>query len=248
MTRKEQRLSALLAQRDGIKSRTNKEFANIQKTVKKAEMFQGLTKTYEKKDEDGDDFPPQAVRVRARVADLLDSVRDLATDQFNAEASVDRGNQTATANVEVNGATLLSDVPVVTLLALERDLKQIREFVTHLPTLDPTFDWKLDVAAGVYKTDELRTNRQVKSKKPIVLYDATDNHPAQTQLISEDRVVGEWVTVQSSGAIPSDERKKIIKRCDTLLDAIKTAREEANSIKVQPVDIGSPVFAYLFGE
>jgi hypothetical protein len=35
-----------------------------------------------------------------------------------------------------------------------------------------------------------------------VLYDATEHHPAQTQLISEDVIVGWWETVKHSGAIP----------------------------------------------
>lgn len=244
---REQRLSAFLAQRDGVKTRTNKEFTQIQGVVSKGEFFAGMTKSYEKRDESGEDYPTQAVRVRNRVNDVLEELRELVTDQFNAEATVDAGNLTASASVEVNGQTLLSDVPVTTLLTLERDLKQVRQFLARLPTLDPAYDWKRDEAAGLYKTDEVRTNRTAKVQKPIVLYDATEKHPAQTQLITTDEVVGEWVTINASGAIPADEKRQYLKRCDILLDAVKTAREEANAVKTAAVDVGGPIFDFILG-
>jgi len=245
---KEQRLSAHLAQRDGVRTRTNKEFTEIKNVLKREEFFAGLTKSYEKKDETGDDFPTQAIRVRCRVLDVLEQLRELGTQQFNAEATVDKGNLTAKASVEVNGTVILEDIPVVTLLTLERDLKQVREFVSKLPTLDPAFEWSLDSNAGVFKTQPLRTNREAKKQEAITLAPATTEHPAQTQLISVTSVVGEWVTVSSSGAIEPDTKKKYLKRCDTLINAMKVAREDANAARVAEVEVGTPIFNFLFGE
>lgn len=244
---KEQRLSAVLAQRDGIKTRTNKEFTNIKGLLGRSEFFQGLNKSYEKKDETGEDYPSQMVNVRSRVSDILDTLRSLVTEQFDIEATIDKGNQKACADIVVGNDKILENIPVTTLLTLERDLKQVREFIVQLPTLDPAFEWNMDKAAGLFKTGEVRTNRTAKIQKPIVLYDATDKHPAQTQLITEDQVVGQWVTTNSSGAIPADEKKRFLKRCDLLLDAVKSAREDANAVKVENVQVGKAVFDFILG-
>lgn len=244
---KEQRLSQLLAQRDTVKSTTNPQFTELQKTVKVPTLFQGQTKTYEKKDADGDDQPAQSVRVQKRVSDILDDLKKLCTQQFDAVASVDVGNQIAKADVVVHGTTLLTGVPVTTLLTLEKDLKQVRSLLADLPTLDPAFEWKKDEAASLFKTGELRTNRTAKIQKPITLAPATEKHPAQTQLITVDETVGQWVSVNASGAVPHDEKKKLVERCDVLIAAVQSAREEANAAKTTPVSIGEPVFKFLLG-
>ena len=203
---KEQRLSQLLAQRDTVKSQTNSQFTEIQKTVKVPSLFQGQTKSYEKNSEDGDDQPIQTVRVQKRVQDLFEDVKKLCTQQFDAVASVDVGNQLAKADVVVNGSVLLTGVPVTFLLTLEKDAKQIRAFANDLPTLDPAFDWKKDEAAGIFKTDQIRTNRTAKIQKALTLAHATEKHPAQAQMITVDETVGQWVAVNASGAIPLDEK------------------------------------------
>lgn len=244
---KEQRLSQLLAQRDTVKSTTNPQFTELQKTVKAPALFVGQTKTYEKNAEDGDDQPAQTQRVQKRVADLLADMRRLCVQQFDAVASVDSGNQVAKADVVVNDSVLLTGVPVTTLLTLEKDLKQVRSVLADLPTLDSAFDWTKDEAASLFKTKEIRTNRTAKIQKPITLAPATEKHPAQTQLITVDETVGQWITVAASGAIPLDEKKKLLERCDVLIGAVQSAREEANSVKVTPVSVGEPLFRFLLG-
>jgi hypothetical protein len=82
-----------------------------------------------------------------------------------------------------------------------------------------------------------------------VLYDATDKHPAQTQLITDDVIVGFWTMVKQSGSLPKSEKKKLATRVEKMLDAIKAARERANSAPVTAKpEIGARVFGYLFGE
>ena len=81
-----------------------------------------------------------------------------------------------------------------------------------------------------------------------MLYDATEHHPAQTQLISEDVVVGTWTTVKQSGAMPAPMKKRVLKRIETLANAVKFAREQANSIEADDQKVGKEVFDYLFDE
>ena len=244
---KEQRQSQLLAQRDTVKTQTNAQFTELQKAVKIASLFQGQTKVYEKNNETGDDQPAQNQRVQKRVPDLLDEVKRLCSQQFDAIASVDVGNTVAKADVIVEGQVLLPNMPVTFLLTLEKDLKQIRSFFSDLPTLDPAFDWKKDEAAGLFKTDAFKTNRTAKIQKSITLLAPTDKHPGQAQLITVDETVGQWVTTNASGAIPVDQKKKLVERCDVLLAAVQSAREEANAMKTKSVLVGEPVFKFLLG-
>ena len=55
--------------------------------------------------------------------------------------------------------------------------------------LDPGSDWSVDPGTGLYKTDNTLTQRTKKVQRPITLYEATKEHPAQTQLITEDVIV-----------------------------------------------------------
>lgn len=244
---REQRLSAHLATRDGVKSRTNREFTNLQRSLSTTELFNGFSKTYEAKDDDGETFPAESTRVRQRSVDLLEQLRTLVSEQFDASATVDSGNVTASSDVVVGDTVILSSVPVTTLLMIEKDLTQVRQFIASIPTLDPTYNWTFDQASGVFKTSPVQTRKTKKVQKPIVLYDATPEHPAQTQLISEDKIIGTWSTIRSSGAIPQDDKKAMLKRCDQLIDAVKTAREEANAVKVEPVTVGQQLFDFILG-
>jgi hypothetical protein len=118
--------------------------------------------------------------------------------------------------------------------------------VGKLPVLSNDENWKLDEVAGLYKTDDIVTNRTVKVQKPLVLYPATDKHPAQTQLVTEDVTAGSWNTVKQSGAIPADRRTALLDRIERVLNAVKEAREEANGAEAPKVAAGNPLLGFIF--
>jgi hypothetical protein len=62
----------------------------------------------------------------------------------------------------------------------------------------------------------------------------------------EDVWVGTWTTTKFSGAIPAATRNAMLERVRKLADAVKTAREEANSIDVRAHKIGAAVLGYVF--
>ena len=51
------------------------------------------------------------------------------------------------------------------------------------------------------------TTKQEKIISPVVLYEATDKHPAQIKEISKDIVVGSFTKTVSSGAITSRQSR-----------------------------------------
>ena len=147
----------------------------------------------------------------------------------------------------VDGQPLIKDAPATYLLFLEKQLSDLRAFVGKMVELDAGEDWGEDPSTGLYKTEATKTQRTKKVQRPIVLYDATEHHPAQTQLITDDVVVGYWNTVKYSGAIPKLKKVELLERIDKLTRAVKFAREEANSSETEQRRVGEAVLSYLLG-
>ena len=161
-------------------------------------------------------------------------------------ATKDWGNCKAKADIVVKGKTLIEEVPVSYLLFLEKQLVDLHTFILKLPTLDPAFNWTRDENSKLYKADATKTQRTQKTQQPVVLYEATDKHPAQTQLISVDKLVGYWETVQLSGALPIPKHEELLERVETLQKAVKEARERGNSCEIEKQKVGERLLSYIF--
>jgi hypothetical protein len=245
----ETKLHELIAVEKGVKARAYGALTEYHKLIQKAELFAGMSRAYQKRDEDGEDLPGETKRVQNTVKELLAAVKLSQTELYDLTAQKDLANCTAKAPVVVDGVELLPELPVTTLLFLEKQLTDLRTFILALPVLDEAEAWGFDANSGLYKSDPVQTHRTKKTQRPIVLYDATDKHPAQTQLITDDVIVGFWTMVKQSGSLPKSEKKKLATRVEKMLDAIKAARERANSAPVTAKpEIGARVFGYLFGE
>jgi hypothetical protein len=147
--------------------------------------------------------------------------------------------------VKIGGTVLLPNVPAGYLLFLENQLTALRGIVQRLPVLDPAEDWHWDGNKGVYVTEQTRKAREIRVPQVQVLYEATKEHPAQVRPYETAKPVGDWTTVKMSGALPADKVEEILDRITTLAEAVKYAREQANSIDVTDRKAGAAVFAYL---
>lgn len=243
-----QKLNQVLAIERQTKGKTHSTITRIHQATQKKQLFNGLSKVYKPLDEDGEQFPPETVRVQMNVQDSLKQARRALSELFDVTATKDNANRSATANVVVDGKTVLNAVPATTLLFLEKQLTDLHTFVAKLPTLDPSEEWNFDSAAGLWKTPASQTTKTKKVMKPIVLYQATEHHPAQTQLVAEDVIVGNWTKVSQSGAIPGHEKISMLERIEKLQKAVKYAREEANQTEAPEQKISDNVFGYLFGK
>lgn len=243
------RLNQIIAVEKGVKARSYAVVSELHKANQKADLFNGFGKTYEKRDDDGEDLPPERKQVQFEVDSQLRAMTDALSELFQVEARKDWTNQVAVADVVVDGKTVVAGAPVSFLLFLEKQLTDMRTFVGELPVLDPAEDWTLDVNSGLYKTDATKTHRTKKVQRPIVLYDATTEHPAQTQLITEDVLAGFWSQVKYSGAMPRPRKQAVAARVEALLQAVKKAREAANMWEeTSSPDVGAAVFDYVFND
>ena len=240
------KLNQIIAIEKGIKSRVYSEITDLHKAAQKPELFNGFIKEYRPVDDAGETLPADKKRVQFAVQEVLNKVARVETELMSITARKDWTNCTAKANVEVDDVVILKDVPVSYLLFLEKQLTDIHTFVDKLPVLDEAETWNKDVNSGLYKTEAIQTHRTKKVAKPIVLFPATPEHPAQTQLVSEDIIAGFWHQVKLSGAMPKPTQEVLLERVEKLLNAVKTARESANSHEeVASPEVGDAIFSYL---
>lgn len=243
MTRK---LNQVLAVEKSIKTRTYASLTAMHKEAQTPALFNGFSKNYEPLKEDGLPQAPQTQKVQRNAEDMFAEAQKALTELFDVTATKDWGNQVAKADVIVDGQIILKDVPATYLLFLDKQLSDLRDLVGKMTELDGAVDWTKDVNSGLFKSPPLQTHTTQKVQRPLVMYQATDKHPAQTQLITEDQVVGQWTTVKQSGALPVPRKKVLLERIQKLLDAAKVALEEANTTRVDDKCAGAAVLGFIF--
>lgn len=239
-------LNQIIAVEQGVKARTAKEVTKLYREVGTSILLNGITRDYRPKDDDGDKLPSEATKVQLSASEVLDQAAASLTEFFDVTITKDTANQFAVADVVVDGQVIKAAVPATTLLFLEKQLNDVLTFVSKLPTLDPAKTWEYDPNAGHYRTPATESTRTKKIPKNHVRAEATNQHPAQVDVFYEDVIVGYWSTVNFSGALPVERVRQLITRVEKLQDAVKTARQEANTKEIEQIKIGESVFGYLF--
>lgn len=239
------KLNQIIAVENGIKTQTQKDLTEAHHALQKPALLSGIARTYKPKDDDGEKFPDESTRVQMTAKEMLRETSRIMTRLFDITATKDWANCGATADVVVDGKTVVSKAPVTYLLFLEKRLVDLETFVKKIPTLDPSEVWRYDAGSNCYATEPAQTTKTKKIPRNHVVAEATKEHPAQVQVFTEDVVVGHWNTIKYSGALPARTQSQLLARIGKLKEAVKFAREEANSIDVTKVAVGDPVFNYL---
>lgn len=245
--RKPTRLNQILAIEKGVKATAARVLADAYQQLQKPAPLTGILRTYRPRDDEGERLPQEQTEVKVRVSQEVAQVRAALGRMFDVMITKDQANTAARADIVVAGQVLVADVPVTTLLTLEKQLVDLRAFIAKLPVLDIGERWTYDDDAQAYVTAARETTRTKKMMRNHVLAEATDKHPAQVQVYQEDVIVGYWTTRTYSGAIPGAQRAAMVNRVDELLAAVRIAREEANDIEVSDVRCGDALLGYLFG-
>jgi hypothetical protein len=241
------KLNQIIAVEKGVKSGTLRDLTNAHHNLQKPALLAGISRTYQPKDEEGEQLPPESTRVQVKADDVIRRTASILTRLFDVTATKDWANCTAKADVTVDGETILRDVPVSYLLFLEKQLTDLHTFVRKLPVLDASESWAFDESADCWKTEPVRTVRTRKVPRNHVKAEATDKHPAQVEVYYEDIAIGYWTTVKFSGSLPARRVNDLVARIERLQRAVKFAREEANGAEVTDQRTGEAVFRYLFG-
>lgn len=240
------KLNQIIAVEKGVKNSSDKRVSKVERTLARAEPLQGISRTYQPRDDEGETLPPEKKLVQMRVSTGLAQIAEAMGELLDTTATKDWANQKAKADVIVDGRTIIEGAPVSYLLFLEKQLSQLLGIARALPTLPPAEKWEFDPNTDCYATEPIRTTRTKKVPKNHVKAEATEHHPAQVEVFYEDIVIGYWNTIKFSGALPVKEVNAIVNRIEKLQRAVKFAREEANSTEVERVQVGKGVFEFLF--
>ncbi len=250
MKKRTLKMSQVVSLEVDAKNRGNKETAELHKAMQKAELYKGTAEVFESTHEEGESYPPKKVKVRLAAEEALDKMAAVFTEWWDWTATKDYGNASegARADVVVDDEVFIKQAPVPLLLFLKDQFENVRKAIDVIPTLDEAEDWVFDEKLGYHRTSEpVRTRKTKNTKKPIVLYDATPEHPAQTQLIDEVEIVGYWVGTKFSGALSATRKRDLQRRCAKVLEALKIAKEEANSHRTETQNIGTKLFGFVLG-
>jgi hypothetical protein len=180
------------------------------------------------------------------VSDTLEYMLNHWATNEDTQLRKNVANQMAKATINF-GTITVPDVPIDELMGLEARLTKLREVFQAIPTLDATKEWApSQVKKGVLKAvvDDVTTKTE-KVVTPVVLYDATKEHPAQVKEVSRDEVVGTYTTTVFSGAVTSLQKANALERIDDLIGEIKKARMRANCQEVPQAKIGEYLVQHL---
>ena len=220
----------------------------------KKDHFQGSSKTYAPFTEGDRDIPESTIKpIVTTVDEKLAYIRPYLVKEMDVILQKEKTNCIAKADVILDGgegfetSSIAKDVPVTVLVQYEKRLVRLRGILDNIPTLDPAFDWETDTTkAGVWKTKPVIRVRTKKIAKPIILHEATKEHPAQVQLVSDDIPVGNWTEVLSSGAYTPIRKSQLLARVDALIEAVKKARAKANKAETVNDKVGAALLKFVF--
>lgn len=243
-------LHQLIAVEPDLQGESNKILSEARDTFnKRGELFRGHTKTLKMFDESRSQ---ENVSEEKPVNETIDGKLDYVWKAFgrfvDARMQKETTNQEAKANLVVDGKILAENVPATALLALESQLKSLRDVYDKIPTLPPGTDWTEDPDSGkgIFKSKNSdKTNKTEKTIEHKVLYEATKEHPAQIEKWTSDKPVGSWETVHFSGLISPARKSSLLARIDILHRAVKSARQKANNAEVVKVQISKSLQNYI---
>lgn len=249
MAEKKRSLHEILAVVGDLKGAKEKIATETIKTFGKPSMFTGMTKNLnmfaeERKQEETDEH--QAMQTT--VMEKLNYMKESAIRYWDAKFQKELGGQMAKADVIIDGTTLIEGLPVLLLLEMESELKELRKIYEAIPTLESKIDWEPapDIGDGVYKSKfPVVSNKTEKTYEHKVIVPPTDKHPAQIREWTEDKPIGQYSTKTWSGMVNPAEKSKLLGKLDKILRAFKQARQRANKQELSKEQFASKVFDFI---
>jgi hypothetical protein len=198
----------------------------------------------------------EQVKVEAQ-SDIQTSVtKELAWIKGHMVKALDASYQVAETNTKARADVILEDdtvllkaVPATALLELEKRAVEVQQLIASIPTLDPAKGFQPDPqkGAGIYKARDVVKTRTKKDPKVVVKYEATKEHPAQTELVVVDKDIGTLAEQEWSSLISPAEKAELLDRAEMLIRALKRARSRANDAEVDNTKkLGSQLLSYVF--
>src|SRR5947207_15125097 len=101
------KLNQIIAIQAGKKSQAKETLTGAYHKLKKVDLLNGIVRTYQPRDEDGEPLPEERKQVQLKVNELIHHVTHDLTEMFDVVATQDLANCQARADVVVEGRALL---------------------------------------------------------------------------------------------------------------------------------------------
>ncbi|MDX9721070.1 MAG: hypothetical protein RBU37_09985 [Myxococcota bacterium] len=188
-------------------------------------------------------------RLVLTVPEVLNQTLALIGPALDISYQIDEANTQARADIEIEGVVIAEQVPATYLLQLEKRLRELRAAFKEIPTLDPVRLWQEDAAADkrhVFRAEPVVTIRKQRTRKYNVMYEATEEHPAQIDIVEVDEAVGEIRSYDWTGMIAPGRKAALLEQADKLIEAVKAARSRANAVEVDTnKKLADKLFAFM---
>ena len=203
------KLNQIVAVVAGKKSDAEKQITELYHKVKKPQLFEGITKTYEAIEVNGEELPSEVKLLQFKVSEAISQFREfmgpvldttLTQDIANTRAGRCRGGRRDHPPQRPGHAP-----------PLHREEADRHPDLPHrLPTLDPSQKWSYSRDTDCYVTAETWKYHTKKLPRVLEKAPATEKHPAQVEVVYEDKNVGKWKTINQSGAIPARDQHDML--------------------------------------
>lgn len=246
------KLHELLAVEQQLKTQSESTRAELKNTFdKKKHLFEEKRSSFVPNKEGL--LPASEVQsdIQSTVPQEFKWISGIMTKAMDTSYGVAEGNMLSRADVIMDdGSVVLSNVPATALMELEKRVSEIHELIKTAPTLDPAKGFRLDPDRGkdIFKAREITKTRTQKAQRVIVKYAATEHHPAQTELVSEDVPIGTITEQEWSGLITPARKSELLEKTEELKRAVKKAKFRANEVTLTVLPkCGDAIFAFVFG-
>lgn len=219
----------------------------------KGELFRGSITSYKPfADEDAHLSEEKHEAIGSDVMARLRFTAEHVGKFWDAVLQKEKTNQTAVADIVLEDGTVLATaVPATMCLGLEGKLVEFRDAIKGMPTLDAKTEWVQAEGQpeGIFRmAHDAFTFRGKKVEEPVVLYEATPEHPAQVQVHTRDVNVGKVTKRVFSSAVTSARAATILGRVEDMIRATRLARQRANKATVVTDKIASNLMNHILGD
>lgn len=246
------KLHELLAVESDLRSQAESCRTDLKNTFeKKRTHFMEKVVTFKSMAEGVEPKVESQLGLQTTVGKELDWIGEKLVKAINAAHQIDMANISAVADVVLeDGTILLAYVPAMSLLQLEKRIKEIQDLVSVIPTLDPAQGFELDASRGsnIFRARDIEKSRTEKKFDYVIMVQPTDKFPAQVKELNVDKVTGYTVTQEWSSLITVAQKGDMLDRTEELLRAVKQARARANSMDVDVKEnkIAQKITDYVF--
>lgn len=244
-------LHEILAVESSLGKAADKLMQESRKTLGKENLFMGATRTLKMFDTESEHLnTKESVNLETTVDENIDYLIDPVGDYWDAILQKDLTNQTATADIIIDGQTIAAGLPATFLLNMETKLGELRRVYDSIHTLAPGIKWEIDrdhSKMGVFTANENETFKTEKMVEFVIAAEATEQHPAQVREVPKTTNVGKYSLQKWCGLLSPLEKAMRIQRLDKLIRAVKKARQRANKAEIVNAHVAGDLFSYING-